>query len=88
MAVTGGKKGRCLRRPDTRPIPASPMIVRAGSGSHMKKEPSVGQRLWLFNTTGVGISQGRAIRLVALDDSGKLFVMRRDFFSLLPGVPR
>lgn len=41
-----------------------------------------------FNTTGVAISQGRAIRLVAVDDSGKVFVMQRDFSSLLPGVPR
>ena len=45
-----------------------------------------GKDFGVYDTTGVAIYQGRAVRLVALDRSGKLVTTKTDVGDVLPGL--
>lgn len=47
-----------------------------------------GKEFGSFNTEGVAVSEGRAIRLVAIDEAGNRFAPPAGLSHLLPGVPR
>ncbi len=87
MPARGARKRRWPRRLAMKHILPSPTIRRDACGSPTKKAASAGAKdFGAYDTTGLALYQGRAVRLVGFDRDGRVLRTAADPGTVLPGI--